>query len=165
MSGSKTLYLVRHADSSWFNAGESDFDRPLNERGRCDAPEMGRRLKKEAATLPEIIVCSPAKRARQTLEYLDLGVENVVFDEGIYEASTGDLLKIVQALPNRYRSAMLIGHNPAMSWLTNRLSGMPLANMPTGTIAAVSLTSAYWSKADACPAELQGFYFPGQAAE
>ena len=110
----KTLYLVRHAKSDW-STGEADFERPLNKRGRRDAPDMGQRLKENGA-LPEIICCSPARRASQTLELLDLGI-NACFDGNIYEATVGDLLGIVQNLPDNAQSAMLIGHNPAMTWL------------------------------------------------
>lgn len=159
MSDHKTLYLVRHAKSSWSAADLSDFDRPLNKRGLRDAPEMGQRLKARGAR-PGIILCSPAKRAMMTLENMNLGVDHVVFDEHIYGASTGELLEIVHTLSNQHSSAMLIGHNPAMTWLATRLSGVQINNMPTCAIATISLDSDNWSKAGSCPAELLDFDFP-----
>ncbi len=163
MTDGKTLYLARHAESSWSGTDLSDVDRSLNERGFRDAPEMGRRLKARGP-LPEIILCSPAKRAMQTLEKLDLGIENVVFDEGLYEASTGGLLDIIQSLENRCGSAMLIGHNPAMTWLASRLSGTRIDSMPTCAIATIKLASTHWGKAGSCTATLQNFDYPEKPA-
>jgi phosphohistidine phosphatase len=157
----KTLYLVRHAKSDW-HAGKSDFDRPLNKRGRRDAPEMGRRLK-DRGQRPDVIVCSPAKRALQTFELLDLGVE-AVFDESIYEASTGDLLDIVQAIDNRHGSAMLIGHNPSMTWLAGLLSGVRIDGMPTCSVATIELDSCRWEQAGACAATLVSLDYPKKPA-
>lgn len=156
---SKTLYLMRHAKSNWSAAGLSDFDRPLNEQGFRDAPEMGQRLKARGA-LPGIILCSPAKRAQQTLECMGLGIENVVFDERIYDASMGELLDIVQTLGNQYDSAMLVGHNPAMTWLINQLSGAGIHNMPTCAMAVIELDSSHWAKAGSCPTVLLDFDYP-----
>ena len=113
----KSLYLVRHAKSSWTDTGLGDFDRPLNKRGLRDAPEMGRRLNLRNVH-PEIILCSPARRTRETLDLL-IGktAGNVHFKQAIYEASDQTLLSLVRTLPDSCTSAMLIGHNPAMGWL------------------------------------------------
>lgn len=158
---SKTLHLVRHAKSDW-NTGANDFDRPLNKRGRRDAPEMGRRLRERGA-LPGIIVCSPAQRAMETLELLDLGIKTV-FEEGIYEASTGDLLEIVQKLDDGYASAMLIGHNPAMTWLASLLSGVRIGNMPTCAVATIEIETDHWKNTGSRPARLLDFDFPKNTA-
>ena len=159
MKAAKTLYLVRHAKSSWSHPDLSDFDRPLNKRGLHDAPEMGRRLKARH-TIPELIICSPAQRAIATLEHMKLGVEEVVFDECVYGASPAELLNIIQSIRNRYPSAMLIGHNPAITLLAGRLSGRPIENMPTCSIVTIGLDSDLWSKAGACTAKLLDFDYP-----
>lgn len=158
----KTLYLVRHAKSDW-HSGESDFDRSINRRGLQDAPVMGQRMK-DGDALPEQIFCSPAKRAVQTLENLDLGIDAVVFKEKIYEASTGDLLDIVQSVPDSYESAMLIGHNPAMTWLATLLTGVRIEGMPTCSIITIQLDSNHWKSAGACLAELLNFDHPQRSA-
>jgi len=163
MTDGKTLYLMRHAESSWSGTDLSDFVRPLNERGCHDAPEMGRRLKARRA-VPEIVLCSPAKRAMQTLENLNLGIENVVFDERIYAASKGELLGIIQSLENRYGSAMLIGHNPAMAWLISQLSGTRIDSMPACAVATIELASTHWGKAGSCTTALQDFDYPEKPA-
>ena len=87
----KTLFLLRHAKSSWKEAELSDFDRPLNERGRRAAPFMGRLLR-ERGFAPELIISSTAKRARKTARLLTEGAQYevpVIFDDRIYEASRG----------------------------------------------------------------------------
>jgi phosphohistidine phosphatase len=163
MTDGKILYLVRHAESSWSGSDLSDFDRPLNERGFRDAPEMSRRLKARGI-LPETVLCSMAKRAVQTLDNMDLDIENEVFDERIYEASKGELLDIIQSLKNHYGSAMLIGHNPAVTWLTNQLSGTHIDNMPTCSIATIQLASTHWGNVASCPAKLLNFDYPEKTA-
>ena len=155
----KTLYLMRHAKSDWNHPELSDFERPLNKRGLRDAPEMGRRLK-EKDLIPELILCSPAERTRQTLDLLDLGVKHIIFNESIYEAYTETLLHIVQSIDDRYDSALILGHNPAMSWLASGLSGVRIGNMPTCAIAEISLQTDQWNKADSCPAELKSLDYP-----
>ena len=152
----KTLYLVRHAKSDW-NTGETDFDRPLNKRGLRDAPEMGRRLK-DRGDVPELIVCSTAKRAQQTLAALDLGVANVIHEPRIYEASTGDLLELVQKLDDSVDAAMLIGHNPSMTWLASMLSGVRIEGMPTCSVATIVRDTNRWEAAGAMAAIVSGCY-------
>ena len=159
----KILYLVRHAKSSWNNPSMLDFDRPLNRRGEHDAPEIGRRMRERNA-LPETIVCSPARRAMETLELLnaEMGVaaDAIFMQKRIYEASTKTLLEIVRELDDRFSSAMLIGHNPSMTWLASELSGEPIHNMPTCAIAAIELDAEKWKKTGHCPAKLQFLDYP-----
>ncbi len=158
----KTLYLVRHAKSDW-NTGDSDFDRPLNKRGLRDAPEMGDRLKARG-DLPELIICSTAKRAQQTLKALNLGVANVIHESRIYEASTGDLLEIVQKLDDSVETAMLIGHNPSMTWLASMLSGVRIEGMPTCSVATILLDANHWKSAGADNGQLIDFDYPKKPA-
>jgi phosphohistidine phosphatase len=146
MNETKTLYLMRHAKSSWSAADLNDFDRPLNSRGLRDAPEMGRRLT-DRGVRPGIILCSPAKRAVQTLEELNLDCGHIQYEECIYAASDRELLTLIRALSDRYRSAMLIGHNPSMSLLAGALSGAQIHNMSTCAVAAIRLEESLWARA------------------
>lgn len=159
----KTLYLVRHAKSSWSDINVSDFDRPLNKRGLHDAPMMGKRLKHRNVK-PDIILCSPAKRTRQTVEFVlqEIGgsIDSVQFDENIYEASTGTLLSLIKALPDACTSAMLIGHNPSMHELAHRLSDVNIGRMPTCAIATIDLAIDRWREIDACTKRLVDFDCP-----
>jgi phosphohistidine phosphatase len=147
------LYLVRHAKSSWVNPSYHDFDRPLNDRGERDAPEMGRRLASKGVR-PDLIVCSPARRATETLELLngELGVEkdSIYMQKRLYEASTETLIEIIQSLENSADSALIIGHNPSMSWAAGEISGDPVGNLPTCAVVAIELDSDDWSLAGLC---------------
>lgn len=143
----KTLYLVRHAKSGWTNMHLGDFNRTLNQRGLRDAPEMGQRLQKRGLK-PEIILCSPAQRARQTAELFIKAfggtMDGVHFDDRIYEADHKTLLTLIRLLPETCSSAMLIGHNPSIGWAANQLSDVGIEQMPTCAIATIELSSSRW---------------------
>ena len=122
----KTIYLARHAKSSWNSVAVNDFDRPLNIRGEADAVKMGEELKR-LDWLPEKIIASPAIRAKQTCkaycEILDYPVANVEWNSEIYAAHTITLLQLLLSLNESINSVMLIGHNPAMEDLLVHLCG------------------------------------------
>ncbi|QBG47460.1 histidine phosphatase family protein [Verrucomicrobia bacterium S94] len=159
----KTLYLVRHAKSSWVNPSYSDFDRPLNDRGRRDALEMARRLK-DKGMLPEIIISSPARRAIETLDQLlpELCVDKkqVFMQKRLYEASSETLIEIIQALDHSIRSALVLGHNPSITRAAEKLSGEPVGHLPTSSVAAIKLDSDDWNLAGICAADLLFLDYP-----
>lgn len=136
----KTLVLIRHAKSDWEQPVASDFDRPLNARGLRDAPFMAGRF---ASAFPSAacIVSSPAVRAWSTAAHFAeaLGVEKVQAESTLYEATLRDLIDVVHRLDSSRDIAVLVGHNPGMSQLTDYLSGEWIA-LPT--CAVVVLTSA-----------------------
>ncbi len=158
----KTLYLMRHAKSDW-RIGMDDVDRPLNKRGLRDAPEMGRRLKARQA-VPQLIICSPARRTRQTRELLGLEAETR-YDERIYEASVEALLEIIQSLDERVESAMLIGHNPAIAWLINTLAAVELHQLPTCAVATLESGADRWEEFSSRPAALLDLDYPKRKPE
>ncbi len=134
----KLLTLVRHAKSSWAEPGQDDFQRPLNPRGRRNAPEMGERLRVRGVK-PDRILLSPALRARETADLLlpELGPSegSVLLEETIYEAACYTLLDLVRSQPREIRHLMLIGHNPGLTELWNLLGRDPADNLPTcGTV-------------------------------
>ncbi|WP_082600436.1 histidine phosphatase family protein [Agromyces sp. Root81] len=143
----KTLVLMRHATSSWDSPGLPDHDRPLNERGRQDAPRMGRRLV-ERGIDPDLIISSTAERARSTaaLVAAELGTpaRRVVTDERLYAASVETMLRVIRSLDDRLSSAMLVGHNPEMTELATRFSRTAEA-MPTAAIAVFTFDAASWA--------------------
>ena len=165
MPNGKILYLVRHAEAAWMESGQRDFDRPLKDCGRREAVELGQRLKADGI-LPGAILSSPALRATQTAEIIatELGfpVDSISFAENIYEATTANLIGIVQSLEDRHSSTMLIGHNPAMTWLINHLSGGHIANAPTCSIATLRTFSTRWEDAGPATADLLDFDYPGR---
>jgi len=134
----RVLTLVRHAKSSWNNADLSDFDRPLNSRGLKNAPEMGGRLS-DANYQVDIILSSPATRAITTAEYIAAEIEynlrNIQLREEIYEASVNALLYLISSVDEKYKTIMLVGHNPGFTQLCNYLCDANIDNMPTCSIA------------------------------
>ena len=143
----KSLLLLRHAKSSWDDASLSDFERPLNERGRRTAPFMGE-LMKQRGVSPDIIVSSPAERAKETAtlvkESAGIAAE-IRFDPSIYEASPDDLRKVVSALDDKYITAMLVGHNPGIEAFIHFLTGHP-ERMPTAALAVIELEIEKWNE-------------------
>jgi len=151
----KTLLIVRHAKSDWGNAGLADHDRPLNDRGRRDAPHMGRRLA-ERGTVPDVIRSSTALRARTTAEaFADaLGVEaSVELDETMYATSVAHLLEIIAGLDGAAHTVMLVGHNPESTALVRRLTGAEV-ELPTCAVAEVRVPVTRWADASGAAGEL-----------
>jgi len=145
--------LLRHAKSDWPDV--SDQARPLAKRGRRDAPAVGRWLRAQGYQ-PDVVVCSTARRTRQTWELMapELGGSPpVTFEPRAYEASALTLLYLAQELPSRYRAALLIGHNPAISDLANSLAGPPAGDdgpairFPTAAVAVLEFTGDWPSLA------------------
>lgn len=143
----KRLYLIRHAKSSWKDPNLSDFDRPLNKRGKRDAPFMGARLRKYDIE-PDLIITSPAKRALKTARLLaeEIGYpkKNILEDKRIYGADEKELLDIIRRLDNKNK-VFLIGHNPALTTLAEILSGLPVENIPTCGIFCVEFQTDIWA--------------------
>ena len=161
----KTLYLMRHAKAASPDMQQGDFDRTLNERGLHDAAEMGRRLQQRGVK-PEIILCSPAQRTRQTAERLirEFGgtMDVVQFDDRIYENTTDTLLDLIRMLPEACASAMVIGHNPSIGWLANQLSRYQIETMPSCAVASFELPSFQWRDLGRTPSRLLDFDYPGK---
>ena len=145
----KTLYLLRHAKSSWKDPTLADFDRPLNRRGKQNAPMMGQRLA-DRHECPEVMISSPAKRARKTgqlvAQELNYAVDAILFDPRIYEADPEMLLEVVRSLNDAWQEVMLIGHNPGFTELTNLLADYPLDNMVTCGLVKLELPISRWQE-------------------
>jgi phosphohistidine phosphatase len=142
----KTLYLLRHAKSSWDDRSLRDFDRPLNERGLKAAPKIGAYMRKEEIR-PDTIISSPALRAKETTTLMGeaAGLMSLVnFDERIYEASAQRLFEIVAGFPDRTETAMMVGHNPGFEELLAALTGAS-QRMATATLACIELKIEKWS--------------------
>jgi len=144
----KTLLLLRHAKSSWDNANLSDFDRPLNPRGMTTAPFIGE-LIAEKGWQPDMILSSPAERARQTATLAKqagrLSAE-LVFEDKIYEASHLRLLEILKGVAEKVDTLLLVGHNPGMEGLVKVLSG-EMHSIPTAGLIKLTLSIDTWEDA------------------
>lgn len=141
----KTLFILRHAKSSWDNPILADFERPLNERGLKSARLIGEIIRKKALRI-DLMLSSPANRAKQTA--LDVRKSAVLdceikYEDRIYEASPQTLQQIVSAVAEKYQSVMIVGHNPGIEGLIRLLTGEILP-MPTAATAIIDLEIANW---------------------
>lgn len=145
----KTLYILRHAKSSWDDHSLSDFERPLNARGLKAAPFIGS-LMKERGFIPDVIVASPAVRAKQTAELVreTARIESpILFDPRIYEATVGTLVSVLSEIDDNNNSALIVGHNPGSEGLVYYLTGV-IAPMPTAAFAIIELNIETWAGID-----------------
>lgn len=143
----KTLLLVRHAKSSWDHPGTSDAERPLNERGKKDAPEMAKRLKERGIKL-DYIVSSTAKRARRTAKYFaeefDIKKDDIELTDDLYMATNSAFLKTIAAIDNDYETAALFSHNPGITEFASSLTNVRVDDMPTCAVFAVQAETYDW---------------------
>ncbi|HET7710110.1 MAG TPA: histidine phosphatase family protein [Sphingomicrobium sp.] len=166
----KQLAILRHAKSDWGNPGLTDFDRPLNKRGRKAAKKVGRELHSRGLTFDQI-VCSPAARARETVERFAIGFEGVPevrFEPNLYMCSTGTLISVINALPDDARTVMIVGHNPGFHDIVLRMTkpdgdGMREkvgANYPTGAFALIDFPVEHWADVEPATGEIRQVIFP-----
>jgi len=163
----KTIYLVRHAKSSWKYPDLDDFERPLNKRGRKSAPFMGTILKK-LKVAPDLILSSPANRASMTAriiaEKISYPLEKIRFSENIYEFSANALIDVIKHLDDVVNKAMLVGHNPALTDLANYIGDQPISNIPTSGVFCAGLDIPSWAKISDHCGKLKFFEFPKKHA-
>lgn len=149
----RRLYLLRHAKSSWDNPTTSDFDRPLNARGKKAAVLLNQHLLDEKIR-PELVLCSPARRTRETCEALAQALRDsaIRHDRGIYQAGPENLLAILRHVPADVKSVMVIGHNPGLEQLAGQLIAPGEAGdyatrmqekFPTGGLATLGLPGGW----------------------
>lgn len=143
----KTLLLIRHAKSSWDQPGLSDFDRPLNERGKKDAPEMATRVKEKGIELDHF-VSSPAKRARKTAKYFaeEFGFkkDDIKLVEELYGATQSEFLQAVKEIDDNYKTVALFSHNPGITDFASSLTNVRIDDMPTCAVFALQIEIDKW---------------------
>ena len=145
----KTLLILRHAKSSWKDASLADHDRPLNKRGKRDAPRMGKLLQAQDL-VPDRIISSTAKRARNTAKAVAKAChyeDKVELTSEFYHAGPGSYLAVLQNLPDDDQRVMVVGHNPGMEALVAHLTGR-METMPTAALAHVTLPIEKWGELD-----------------
>lgn len=160
----KTLIFIRHAKSSWDNAELDDFDRPLNARGREDAPFMAAFLAGKMKA-PDKIVSSPANRAFSTAKHFaqafKIEPDEILLDKNIYEASSGQLMQVVRSLNDEWNTVLILGHNPSFTDVVNQLSPKTVIfNIPTCGICQIETTAASWSEISHHNSKMVHHFFP-----
>ena len=141
----KNLLIMRHAKSSWGNDLLGDHDRPLNKRGKQDAPRMGKLLKQEELT-PDLIISSTAERAMATAEAVALACdyeEKIQFTRQFYHADPETYLTILNSVPDSFQRVMVVGHNPGAEELVALLTEVD-TRFSTANIAHVQLPIQHW---------------------
>jgi phosphohistidine phosphatase len=142
----KTLLILRHAKSSWKFPDLSDHDRPLNRRGKRDAPRMGKTLK-ERGLVPDLVISSTATRAKDTAsavaKHSGYKGKRIRF-ESLYAAEPGAYLAVLRELTDNYQRVLIVGHNPGVEELIELLTG-EIHIVPTCTLAQIEFDIEKWS--------------------
>lgn len=168
MPSSKRLFVLRHAKSSWDDPGLADHDRPLAPRGRRAVEAIAAHVSREGIT-PELVLCSSARRTRETLEGVAVGGEQVI-EPGLYGANCQEVLARLHRVPEEVGSVMLVGHNPTLQALVLRLAdgdgeadGSGLADVrrkfPTGALATLTFDGT-WTELSPRSARLEAYVRP-----
>ena len=159
----KNLILIRHAKSSWDEPVPADLERPLNPRGLRDAPFMGSVLKFRGL-IPDRIVSSPATRALATAQRIaaEVGYEPAAIEvqDTLYGQSPPRLIEMIRGFDDRWNRVFLVGHNPELTELVNRLAGENLANIPTCGLASLEFEVDSWAYLMAGAGRLVLFDYP-----
>ena len=144
----KTLILIRHAKSSWNNPSLTDFDRPLNKRGIRDAPKVGTAIEQAGISFDRVL-CSDARRTRQTLALLSQGVtidrDVIEYLPDMYGASAHHLLSCITEQSDTDSCIALVGHNPGMEDLANNLADEHVGAMSTCNVIQIEFDCDSWS--------------------
>src|ERR1700694_2751344 len=159
----KTLHLLRHAKSDWADESLPDQERPLAPRGIKAARQLAARLKEEPIEV-DLVLCSTARRTRETLELLRpaLGHVTIKFEEGLYGAAADELIARLRRVPKKIGAVLVIGHNPGIeeaAWLLLGPKRAP-GHFPTGALASLRFAGEDWRSIQEGAAELLGFITP-----
>lgn len=159
----KTLLIIRHAKSSWDHVISNDIDRPLNDRGKRDAPAMAQRLLHSGVQI-DLFVSSPAKRARNTAELFvhEFGrkAESILFVPQLYHAAVQAFREVISGLPDQYESVALFSHNPGITSFVNTLTSVRVDNMPTCGVFAIKTNAESWRDFPSSGKEFWFFDYP-----
>ena len=158
----KTLFLIRHAKSSWSAPDLKDEERPLNDRGNRDAPMVARRMAQNWPT-PDKIVCSQTLRARETAAIMRAfwwNERSIEINDALYNGSASSSLEIIARIPAEVNSLALVFHNPTITYLSNVLAQLSIPNVPTCGIVILRLKVASWKELEPGTCELLDFEYP-----
>ena len=158
-----TLFLCRHAKSSWDEPGLSDKDRPLNARGKNDAPMMGRMLENREEN-PDLIISSPAERAFMTAKLIsdELGYrqKDIIVDNRIYMAGIDDFIEVLKECRNKDKTIMIFSHNYGITDFANYICSSRIDNIPTCGIVKIKFEFSNWEKIKKEKGKLEYFIYP-----
>lgn len=163
----KSVLIVRHAKSSWGDLTLPDFDRPLNDRGKKDAPEMATRIHDRKISI-DTFISSPAKRARKTAaifaEEYGLSKSDLVLIQELYEAGPEVFFEVIAAAPEKANTIAIFSHNPGISEFVNMLTTTRIDDMPTCGVFAVQAEIKSWQEFRNATKEFLFFDYPKNAS-
>ena len=141
----KTLIIIRHSKSSWKDHSLSDFDRPLNKRGIKDAKKMSFELSEKIKKV-DLLLSSSSKRTTQTSNYFldSINVRSNIFSENLYHSSSDLIFDCVLNINNKYNKVIIVGHNPGLTNIINKLTNLKLDNLPTSGIVIIVFDVDNW---------------------
>lgn len=158
------MLIVRHAKSSWADLSQKDFDRPLNDRGKKDAPAIAKRVRKEKNVELDAILSSPAKRAITTAKFFaeefDIKKKNIIEWPELYEASIDKFYKAISSLSDEYSTVALFSHNPGITAFANDLTNTRVDDMPTCAVFAIHIKADSWKDFETAEKEFWFFDYP-----
>lgn len=159
----RSLILIRHTKSAWGNLSLPDFDRPLKKDRADDAKNMAAQLK-SLGVEPDMIICSPAKRTRQTAAYfydkLKYNEDKVSFDKRIYESTAEDVLQVIREEDAKVKTLVVIGHNPSLTNIANMFTGNIIGEVPTTGVVWLEFDTKDWEIYKLTPCKLKAFLSP-----
>lgn len=159
----KTLVIVRHAKSDWSDPNITDIERPLNKRGKRDAPFMAKLIKEQGLT-PDLILTSPAERALQTVKYFveqfKINKSKVIVREEIYSNGSVAIRNLLSKIDNSHQTIFLFGHNPDLTSLANQLLDVFIENIPTSGIIGIDFDFDSWDNILNSRGKLRLFEYP-----
>jgi phosphohistidine phosphatase len=159
----RSLILIRHTKSNWTDLSLPDFDRPIKKDRIEDAKNMAAQLK-SLDVEPDLIICSPAKRTRQTAEYfcdkLKYDEKDIQFDKRIYESTPEDILQVIRETDSKVKTLVVIGHNPSLTYLANMFAENSIEEIPTTGVVWLEFNTSDWELYKLTPSKLRAFLTP-----
>ena len=159
----KQLILVRHAKSDWGNPGLDDFDRPLNERGKKDAPTMAQRLIDKKVNI-DAFISSPAKRAAKTAKFFAEAFkrkkDDIIFKEKLYLAEPATFFSVIANAHDKLSSIAIFSHNYGITDFANMLTDVRIDNIPTCGVFALKADCSIWADFKEAKKEFWFFDYP-----
>ena len=159
----RTLLLIRHTKSNWGDFTQPDFDRPIKKDRADDAKNMAAELK-SLDVEPDLIICSPAKRTRQTVEFfcdkLKYDYDKILFDKRIYESTAEEVLHVIRETSADIKTLVVVGHNPSLTDLANMFTENSIGEMPTTGVVWLEFAINSWEIYKLTPCKLKAFLTP-----
>lgn len=144
----KELILVRHAKSSWKDDTLKDFDRPLNKRGKTDAPAIAAKIAERKDIHPDLFICSSAKRTKETCQFFakqfNIDSNRIIYSDELYEIKKKHFYSFIKKVKDQYKTIFIFGHNTLLTEFINEQTSVHIDNLPTCGVYAIKIETDSW---------------------